>query len=59
MEIFTDRDMRDQVAASLADMVSDYDVSAIVDELQAEHGTVRISEIEDQAYWTVIGRHAK
>lgn len=56
-ETFTDHDMRDQVTRTLGDEAGDYDVPAIVDELQAQHGTVDIETIAAPDYWTVVLRH--
>lgn len=59
----TDRDMRDQVKASIegsGEHARDYDVHAIVEELQAVYGTVPVDSVEDNDYfWGVVERHAK
>jgi hypothetical protein len=58
----TDHDMRNQVIASIegsGESAEGYDVHAIVDEIQATHGTVAIDSIEDNDYfWGVVERHA-
>lgn len=53
----TDRDMRDQVRLSLGSDVADYDVHAIVEELQASFGTVSTETIEHDAYWAIVAGH--
>lgn len=57
MSTFTDRDMREQVATSLGADASDHTVPAIVDELQANFGTVPIDDIPDADYWSTVRRH--
>lgn len=54
---FTDRDMRTQVVDTLPGLESDYDVNAIVDELQLKYGTVLIDTIPSGDYWAVVSRH--
>lgn len=56
---FTDRDMRDQVTVSLGTDASDHNVPGIVDELQANFGTVPIDNIPDADYWDTVRRHYK
>lgn len=53
----TDHDMRDQVAETLGADGSDFDVPAIVNELQSEYGTVHIDTIEHDAYWAIVMKH--
>lgn len=61
MATITDADMRNQVAAALMPYTSHYDVNAIVDEIQATHGTINIdywpADVEE--FWKVVERHAK
>lgn len=59
MSTFTDRDMREQVTASLAGTDGYYNVHAIVDELQVNFGTVPIENIPGADYWDIVRRHHK
>lgn len=54
---FTDHDMRDQVAQSLGGEVGEYDIPAIVDEIQSAYGTVPIDEVPHVIYWGIVLRH--
>lgn len=53
----TDHDMRDQVAESLGSEGGEYDIPAIVDEIQEHYGTTHIDNVPHDAYWTIVLRH--
>lgn len=55
---FTDRDLREEVTESLGTDVADFDVDAIVDELQATFGTRSIETLAHAEYWGVVEKHA-
>jgi len=57
----TDRDMREQVTTSLEPYEEDYDVNAIVDEIQAKYGTININKFPDdvEVYWTIVKSHLR
>jgi hypothetical protein len=55
---FTDRDLREQVTASLGTDVADFDVPGVVDEIQAVYGTVPIDQVPTAIYWEIVERHA-
>ena len=55
--MITDHDMRNQVAETLGSEGADFDVPAIVDELQREYGTVHIDTIEHDAFWAIVAKH--
>lgn len=57
--MITDRDMREQVKSSLTSEVGDFDVNAIVDDLQDAYGTVHIDEIPSERYWEIVEKHDK
>lgn len=59
MNTFTDRDMGFEVASTLGAEIRHYNVEAIVDELQANFGTVPIDDIPDAEYWDTVRRHYK
>lgn len=54
---FTDRDMRDQVAIALGGYTAEYDMEAIVDDVQARYGTVDIDSVPDDEFWAIVERH--
>jgi hypothetical protein len=54
---FTDRDLREQVAASIGAR-DDFDVPGIVDEIQATYGTVPLDKVPTDVYWWIVERHA-
>lgn len=56
--VFTDRDMRNQLAATLAEGESDgIDAEAVLAELQATYGTVNLDTIDDEEFWAVVAKH--
>lgn len=59
--IITDRDMREQVTDSLTPYADDYDVNAIVDDIQALHGTININRWpgDIESYWEIVQKHVK
>lgn len=58
--VITDRDMREQVLATLDGFhPEDYNVEAIVEEIQRVYGTVSVESIEDGAYWEIVARFDK
>lgn len=62
MESFTDKDMRDQVTASLdagEGGAESFNVNAIVDALQQRFGTMPIGGIPEQDYWAVVEEYAR
>lgn len=57
--MFTDLDLTNQVKTTLAGELGEFDVEAIVSEIQATYGTVNIDVIEAGAYWAIVEKHAK
>jgi hypothetical protein len=57
--VLTDLDLANQVKTTLAEDVAEYDVEAIVTEIQATYGTVDVDTIEGFAYWDIVEKHAK
>jgi hypothetical protein len=57
--VFTDSDLTNQVRATLAGFEAEYDVQAIVAEIQTAYGTVDIDAVEPDAYWVIIQNHGK
>ncbi len=57
MGTFTDRDLREQVIASLDGAADDFDVQGIVDEIQSAYGTVPIEDVPHAIYWGIVERH--
>lgn len=55
---FTDRDLRMQVTHSLTGQADEYDVQAIVDEIQRKYGTVSIATIPGDDYSAILERFA-
>jgi L-arabinose isomerase len=54
--MFTSQDIKNTVELSLQDLVSDYDVEAIVEEYKSTFGLT--SEVDDEDYWNVVSHHA-
>lgn len=54
----TDSDMRNQVCETLGAESADFDVTAIVDDIQRAYGTVDVGTIPSDAFWTIVERHA-
>jgi hypothetical protein len=52
--MITDRDMRDQVLATLDGVAHEYDVAAIVEEIQHRYGTVDVDAVPDAEYWEIV-----
>ena len=47
-----------QVSLTLGDHVEDFDIDAIVGELNREHGPLdSIDAVESSVYWTIVRRH--
>lgn len=57
-QIITDEDVRVEVLTTLADRKAEFDVQAIVSEIQATYGTVHIDVIDGESYWDLVQRHA-
>lgn len=57
--IVTNLDMIAFVNAALNTDADDFNVEAIVDDLQARYGTVDPETIDDEAFWAVVERHVK
>jgi hypothetical protein len=55
----TDRDMREQVIATLDGDDTEHNVDAIVAEIQRTYGTVDISAVPHVRYWDIVARHAR
>lgn len=55
--MITDRDITVKVSASLASYEGDFNIPAIVDEIQTTYGLVDIDTIEHDAYWAIVARH--
>jgi hypothetical protein len=53
----TDHDMREQVKAALTSYVDSFDVEGIVNDLQAQFGTVDVETIDSVLFWRTVGRH--
>lgn len=53
---FTSADLRDQVVSYLGNTADDYDVSGIVNEIQAKYGTVDIDTIDGSDFMTLVSR---
>lgn len=58
-DTFTDRDLREQVTASLGSDAAGFDVQGIVEEIQNAYDTVPIEEVPHAMYWGIVERHAK
>lgn len=56
--MITDSDMREQVKTALGPFVEEYDVNAIVDEIQRYYGTVDVGQVDDVEFWRVVAGHA-
>lgn len=57
----TDQDMRDQVKASIegsGESAADYDVNAIVDELQQIFGTMDVENMPHDIFWGTVEKHS-
>lgn len=50
MKIITDANMRQQVIETLGADVEEYDINAIVDEIQAAHGRIDIDDLYADEY---------
>jgi hypothetical protein len=50
----TSNNMRDQIRTAVNASDGEYDVDAILADLQAAHGTVDIDSIDADAFWTVV-----
>lgn len=57
--MITSTDMRDFVIRSLDGREDEYDVDAIVDDLQAKYGTVDLDgdAVDHDTYWQIVARH--
>lgn len=53
----TDQDMRTQVAEALGPDVESFNVSGIVDTIQARYGTVDINTVPDIKFWDIVAAH--
>jgi hypothetical protein len=57
--IKTDRDLGNQIKASLEGNVQDFDVDAIRTEIVVRYGVVDIDRIPDNEYWGIVQRNIK
>lgn len=57
--MITSHDMLDFVIRSLDGREDGFDVNAIVDDLQAEYGTVDLDSdaVDNETYWEIVARH--
>jgi hypothetical protein len=55
---FTSRDLRHQITTATDASDGDYDVDAIVEDIQAKYGTVDIDAIPQDEFWAIVGDHA-
>lgn len=55
--VITDRDMLDQVIASVGPDGGDFDCVAIRDEILRGYGLCDIDEVPDGTYWQIVERH--
>lgn len=53
----TARNMWDQVYEALGDENPNFDITAIVDDLQREFGTVDVNLIPSEPFWEIVSRH--
>ena len=59
--MITDRDIADQVKASLNTDVDDFDVEGIVDEIQRTYGPFGVADVLDidhADFWKIVEKHA-
>lgn len=56
-EITTARNMRMDVRHFLGSSAVEFDVAAIVDDIQRDHGTVDIDTLNNVYFWRVVMRH--
>lgn len=57
--MITDSDMRYQVEQALADEAGDFNVPAIVDEIQRKYGTVHVDRVPNSRFWEIVQHHAR
>lgn len=57
--MITDADMRTQVEHALGFDVEEYNVPAIVDDIQHEFGTVDIDGVPAARFWEIVAKHEK
>lgn len=55
--MITDADMRDQITRAVEGYADSYDIPAIVDEIQREHGTSDIDDVPDARFWAIVEKH--
>lgn len=55
----TSNNMRDQIRTAVNASDGDYDLDAILADLQDAHGTVNIDSIDAAAFWTVVLAHVE
>lgn len=55
----TDEYMRVQVEHALGFDVDEYDVPAIIDDIQHEFGTMNIDTIPADRFWGIVANHVK
>ena len=53
----TDMDMREQVIQALDAQGDEYDVQAIVDEIQRRYGTVDIDHVGPDEFWEIVSEN--
>lgn len=50
-------DIAYQISTTLDDYADDYNIDAIVDEIEKRHGLVDIDSIDSTEYWEIVERH--
>jgi len=55
----TDADLRTQVEHALGFDADEYNVPAIVDDIQHEFGTMNIDTIPADRFWGIVANHVK
>lgn len=53
----TDRDMRDQVHEVLGDEDACFNITEIVDDIQAKFGTIDVAKVPSNDFWEIVNRH--
>jgi hypothetical protein len=57
--MITDRDIAVQVVRSVDYNRMEFDINAIVGEIQRTYGLVDIETIDNAEYWAIVQRHAR
>lgn len=59
MEMFTQKDMRQQLDSVLDAMEGQYDRDAVLRDLQQRYGTRDLDTIDTVEFWAVVSWHAE